>query len=317
MSGQPHILIVDDVASNRLAVRTVLKGIDAQLEEADNGFDAVSMCLAGEYALILLDVHMPDMDGFEVCEQLRGSPQTAEVPIIFLTAAFRADEDKIHGYVSGATDYLAKPINDHILRSKVEVYLKLYRQQQALLSVNEALRQEIDNRKRAEEKLAHQARTDPLTEILNRRAFFDEGTQELHRLRRYGGSACMAVLDIDHFKRINDKYGHQVGDLALKLLTTTIADHLRTNDIFARVGGEEFAIMLLQTPLKEAVDKVTDLLRVMRETDFVHGDYHETILFSAGVSELSLEDKSLDDSFSRADKLLYQAKMDGRACVRY
>jgi diguanylate cyclase (GGDEF)-like protein len=312
----PRILVVDDVASNRLAVRTILKGIDAELCEADNGFDAVSMCLTEEYALILLDVQMPDMDGFEVCEQLRANLQTAEVPIIFLTAAYRADEDKIHGYLSGATDYLSKPINDRILRSKVEVFLKLYRQQQALLAANEALHLEVESRKHAEELLARQARTDPLTEILNRRAFFDLGGQELNRLRRYGGVACMAVLDIDHFKRVNDCYGHQVGDQALKLLTATIANHLRANDIFARVGGEEFAILLLATPLSEAVEKITELLDVMRITDFAHGEYQDTICFSAGVSPVLAEDKSLDDAFSRADKLLYKAKSEGRGCVR-
>lgn len=316
MTAVPRILIVDDVASNRLAVRTILKGIDVELCEADNGFDTVSLCLAGEFALILLDVQMPDMDGFEVCEQLRANPQTAEIPIIFLTAAFRADEDKIHGYLSGATDYLSKPINDRILRSKVEVYLKLYRQQQALIAVNEALRQEVENRKRAEERLARQARTDALTEILNRRAFFDMGNQELNRLRRYGGVVSMAVLDIDFFKRVNDNYGHQVGDQALKLLTRTIAAHLRANDIFARVGGEEFAILLMQTPLAEAVEKMEELLEAMRNTDFSHGNYHDTILFSTGVSELQATDQSLDEAFSRADKLLYKAKSDGRACVR-
>lgn len=316
MTVVPRILIVDDVASNRLAVRTILKGIDVELCEADNGFDTVSMCLAGDFALILLDVQMPDMDGFEVCEQLRANPQTSEIPIIFLTAAFRADEDKIHGYLSGATDYLSKPINDRILRSKVEVYLKLYRQQQALIAVNEALRQEVENRKRAEELLARQARTDALTEILNRRAFFDLGNQELNRLRRYGGIVTMAVLDIDHFKRVNDNHGHQVGDQALKLLTHTIGTHLRANDIFARVGGEEFAILLMQTPLTEAVEKMNELLEVMRNTDFSHGDYHDTILFSTGVSELQATDQSLDEAFSRADKLLYKAKSDGRACVR-
>lgn len=316
MTVVPRILIVDDVASNRLAVRTILKGIDVELCEADNGFDTVSMCLAGDFALILLDVQMPDMDGFEVCEQLRANPQTSEIPIIFLTAAFRADEDKIHGYLSGATDYLSKPINDRILRSKVEVYLKLYRQQQALIAVNEALRQEVENRKRAEELLARQARTDALTEILNRRAFFDLGNQELNRLRRYGGIVTMAVLDIDHFKRVNDNHGHQVGDQALKLLTHTIGTHLRANDIFARVGGEEFAILLMQTPLAEAVEKMNELLEVMRNTDFSHGDYHDTILFSTGVSELQATDQSLDEAFSRADKLLYKAKSDGRACVR-
>ena len=315
MIRTPRILVVDDVAANRLAVRTTLKGVEVELCEADNGFDAVSMCLAEEFALILLDVQMPDMDGFEVCEQLRANPQTSETPIIFLTAAFREDEDKIHGYLSGATDYLAKPINDRILRSKVQVFLKLYRQQQALIEANAALSLEIERRKQVEEKLERQARTDPLTGILNRRAFFDLGATELNRLRRYGGNVCMAVLDIDHFKRVNDTYGHQVGDEVLKLLTTTLTSRLRTSDVFARIGGEEFAILLLETSLAEAVSKVEELLGVMRDTDLVHETEAIHISFSVGVSPLAADDDSIDQAFSRADKLLYCAKANGRNCV--
>lgn len=315
MIRTPRILVVDDVAANRLAVRTTLKGVDAELCEADNGFDAVSLCLAEEFALILLDVQMPDMDGFEVCEQLRANPQTSEVPIIFLTAAFREDEDKIHGYLSGATDYLSKPINDRILRSKVKVFLKLYRQQQALIEANAALSLEIEHRKQVEEKLEHQAHTDPLTGILNRRAFFEKAGQELQRLQRYGGNVCMAVLDIDLFKRINDSYGHQVGDEALKLLTTTITSRLRSSDVFARIGGEEFAILLLETSLSEAVNKVEELLALMLATAFVHGSHREQISFSAGVSALAVDDDDIEQAFSRADKLLYQAKDQGRRRV--
>lgn len=316
MNRQPRILIVDDVAANRLALRTLLKDIGAELKEADNGFDAVSMCLAEEFALILLDIQMPEMDGFEVCEQLRDNPQTAEVPIIFLTAAYREDEDKVHGYLSGATDYISKPVNDRVLRSKVEVYLKLYRQQQAILAVNESLRLEVETRRQVEELLDRQARTDSLTEILNRRAFFDLGNQELTRLKRYGGSVCLAVIDLDHFKRINDTYGHQAGDEALKLVASTIGGRLRANDVFARIGGEEFGILLMQMPLAEAAQKMEELIALMRDTDFVWKGHRETITFSAGISPMLAEDRDLDDAFSRADKQLYRAKLEGRACVR-
>lgn len=312
---KPRILIVDDVAGNRLALRTVLKDIDAEFFEADNGFDALSLCLNQEFALILLDVQMPEMDGFEVCEQLRANPQTLDVPIIFLTAAYRADEDKIHGYLSGATDYISKPVNDRILRSKVTVFLKLWWQHYVLQQVNEALRQEIEQRKKIESELARQARTDALTGICNRRAFFEEGNEELDRLRRYGGQAALAVLDIDHFKRINDQYGHQTGDAALRLLTSTLASRLRKSDLFGRVGGEEFAIVLIEMALPDAVAKLNELLELMRHTPFIHRGGQDIILFSAGVSSLRASDKSLDDAYSRADKLLYQAKLAGRACV--
>ncbi|MBI5430328.1 MAG: EAL domain-containing protein [Nitrosomonadales bacterium] len=138
--ARPKILIVDDNPANRLAVRTILKGMDAELREAGNGFDALTMSMEEEYALILLDVHMPEMDGFEVCEQLRADPRTAETPVIFLTAAYKELADKVRGYVAGATDYLAKPIEDHILKAKVQVFLKLYNQHCLLQESNDFLR---------------------------------------------------------------------------------------------------------------------------------------------------------------------------------
>ena len=134
------ILVVDDNPNNRLALRTVLKGARAEVHEAANGFDALSMALTEQYALILLDVQMPEMDGFEVCEQLRADPRTANTPIIFLTAAFKEVVDKLRGYVAGATDYLEKPIDDHIVKAKVQVFLRLYEQQHMLQRNNDDLR---------------------------------------------------------------------------------------------------------------------------------------------------------------------------------
>ncbi|MGR9013523.1 MAG: EAL domain-containing response regulator [Gammaproteobacteria bacterium] len=139
MTTTAKILIVDDNPNNRLAIRTILKGIDAQLEEADNGFDALTMAIESEYALILLDVQMPEMDGYEVCEQLRADRRTVDTPVIFLTAAYKENSDKMRGYSAGATDYLTKPLDDHILKAKVHVFLRLYRQYQQLQENNAAL----------------------------------------------------------------------------------------------------------------------------------------------------------------------------------
>ena len=134
------ILIVDDNPSNRFAIRTILKGIDALLHEAGNGFDALTMAIETNYALILLDVQMPEMDGYEVCEQLRADARTADTPVIFLTAAYKENSDKMRGYSAGATDYLTKPVDDHILKAKVHVFLRLYSQYQELQANNAALK---------------------------------------------------------------------------------------------------------------------------------------------------------------------------------
>ncbi len=139
MTEKAKILIVDDNPNNRLAIRTILKGVDAQLHEAGNGFDALTMAIETNYALILLDVQMPEMDGYEVCEQLRADVRTADTPVIFLTAAYKENSDKMHGYMAGATDYLTKPLDDHILKAKVHVFLRLYWQYQQLQENNAAL----------------------------------------------------------------------------------------------------------------------------------------------------------------------------------
>jgi diguanylate cyclase (GGDEF)-like protein/PAS domain S-box-containing protein len=139
MTKMTKILIVDDNPNNRLAIRTILKGVDAELQEAANGFDALTMSLENDYALILLDVQMPEMDGYEVCELLRADINTANTPIIFLTAAYKENSDKKHGYLAGATDYLTKPLDDSILKAKVDVFLRLYSQCQQLQANNAEL----------------------------------------------------------------------------------------------------------------------------------------------------------------------------------
>ena len=165
LSTLPKILIVDDIAANRLALRTLLKGIDAELLEADNGFDALSLSLEEEFALILLDVQMPDMDGFEVCEQLRANPQTAGTPVIFVTAANKADEDRVYGYLKGATDYLSKPVNDQILRAKTQAFLRIYRQNRELSEALQAARAADRAKDAFLANISHELRT-PLNVVI-------------------------------------------------------------------------------------------------------------------------------------------------------
>lgn len=172
MNSLPLILIVDDNSNNRRAVRTILRGIDAELHEAANGFDALSMCIQKNYALILLDVQMPEMDGYEVCEQLRADPRTLDVPIIFLSAAYKEDIDKIRGFVAGATDYLTKPLDDHILKAKVQIFIKLY-VQQCLLKENNAYLKLADVAFESQESMTI---TDANTIILRVNKAFTEST---------------------------------------------------------------------------------------------------------------------------------------------
>jgi len=199
MSQSPKILVVDDLATNRLAIRLALRGIDATIVEASNGFDALSIALDEEFALILLDVQMPEMDGFEVCERLAANPQTAETPVIFVTAAHNANEDRLHGYLRGATDYLSKPINDQILRAKTLVFLRLYQQNRALQAALEAA-QVADRVKDAFlANISHELRT-PLNAVIGLSALALNGSTE-PRQREYlekvsdAGQTLLAIIN--------------------------------------------------------------------------------------------------------------------------
>jgi polar amino acid transport system substrate-binding protein len=156
---QASLLIVDDIEANRAALKMLLRDMGVVLHEASNGFDALMLTLENEYAAILLDIQMPEMDGYEVCESIRENPETTDVPVIFLTAAFSDDDHRLQGYLSGATDYITKPINDRVLKAKISSLLRLYHQKKDLEAINSQLKQEVEARKQAESE-AQQALAD-------------------------------------------------------------------------------------------------------------------------------------------------------------
>ncbi len=153
MNARPKILIVDDKAANLAALRALLKSVDAEVHEALNGNDALALTLDHEFALILLDVQMPGMDGYEVAELLTGKEGGQNIPIIFITAAYKDELHRIKGYDSGAVDFLEKPLDDTILLSKVKVFLDLYNRTAALAEANDALVRQADDLRRANDEL--------------------------------------------------------------------------------------------------------------------------------------------------------------------
>ena len=244
---RPAILVVDDTPANLVAMRRLLTRVDADVVTVESGNEALGACLEREFALVLLDVQMPGMDGFEVATLLGEESSTKDVPIIFVTAAYADDLNRLKGYRSGAVDYIAKPVNDVILTSKVEVFLDLYRskaQMKLLLSRlnerNEQLEKEITERRKAEETVRHQALHDSLTGLPNRAHFMD-------RLQRAVGSGwpfALIYVDIDGFKPVNDRYGHPAGDALLKAIAGRLLGGVRPGDCAARLGGDEFALVI-------------------------------------------------------------------------
>jgi diguanylate cyclase (GGDEF)-like protein len=247
----PKILVVDDTAANLVAMRRLLAHSGAELFEARSGNEALALCLDHEFALILLDVNMPDMDGFEVAALLGEAEQLRDTPIIFVTAAYVDDINRLKGYRSGAVDYIAKPINDVILQSKVRVFLELYAARMKLREAmaelaerNEELTREIAERKLIEAMVRHQASHDPLTGLPNRILFRDRLHGAIQRANRHYVRFALACIDIDGFKGVNDSHGHAAGDVLLQEIAARLSAHLRGNDTVARLGGDEFALVL-------------------------------------------------------------------------
>ncbi len=246
----PKILVVDDTRANLVAMRRLLADCGAELVEASSGNEALSLCLDQHFALILLDVNMPDMDGFEVAALLGEAEQLRDTPVIFVTAAYADDLYRLKGYRSGAVDYIAKPINDVILQSKVRVFLELHaarmQLQQTLAELsarNDQLQIEIAERQRIETKVRYQATHDMLTGLPNRVLFHDRLRSAMQREIRHDGNFALVLIDIDGFKAVNDTYGHPAGDALLQAISSRLNHHVRNEDTVARLGGDEFALI--------------------------------------------------------------------------
>jgi diguanylate cyclase (GGDEF)-like protein len=322
--SQPNILIVDDTPANLVAMRKLLKGMDAKLIEANNGNAALAACLDQEFALILLDVNMPDMDGFEVAHYLGDEERTRDTPIIFVTAAYADDMNRLKGYANGAVDYIAKPINDVILQSKVRVFLDLYRSKQILRenvsqlsALNRQLKQEMEERARAEERARHEATHDPLTGVANRVLFMDRLQLALDRGRRSNHPFALLYIDIDGFKAVNDHHGHQAGDLLLKAITQRLSERLRKADTLARLGGDEFAVILeeqMDQPAA-AVKSAEALCTLVQQPFDLDGGLQVQVGASVGVA-LFPDHASGEDArealIRAADKAMYRAKKGGK-----
>jgi len=323
---RPKILVVDDTPANLVAMRRLLARTEADVFEASSGNEALALFLDHQFALVLLDVNMPEMDGFEVAEFISEADQSGETPIIFVTAAYADDINRIKGYTAGAVDYIAKPINDVILQSKVKIFLELYRArallQQALdeLSLrNEQLTSEVAERTRMEQLVRHQATHDALTGLPNRLLFRERLETSIATANDGGSPFALAYIDIDGFKGVNDGHGHAAGDELLKAIASRIDARTRGTDTVARLGGDEFAVLLHGADNADSAlarcqtlcDAVAEPYTLQVGNDRVPARVGASIgvtLFRAGTG--------YDDVVATADGAMYEAKRSGKnRCV--
>jgi diguanylate cyclase (GGDEF)-like protein len=281
------VLLIDDAKMIHTLVRARLVGEAIELHSSYSGEEGLKVADSLLPDLILLDVEMPHPDGFEVCRRLKAAPQTMDIPIVFLTGASTTRE-KIRGLELGAVDYVTKPFDPAELRVRVRGALRT----KYLLDL-----------------LSKKARIDGLTALWNR-AYFDERLiQETSlSLRTHRPLSCV-MLDVDHFKSINDTYGHTFGDEVLKRIAQCLTEVARVEDIVCRWGGEEFAILCPSTDVAGAKSLADRMRQLIIAQEITHHSGIVKVTASFGVAEAANAPSSLLESTDRA---LYTAKHGGR-----
>lgn len=408
----PVILIVDDVVANVRLLKNLLQDV-GQVVFAQDGMEALAQAERHRPDIVLLDVMMPGLDGYETCRRLKALPETNDIPVIFITGA-DAESDEEKGLAAGAIDYITKPFAPAIVRARVQNHLALVRvraelrkfkaavdcssaaiiiadrearieyvntafvqgsgfsaadvlgQTPQMLKRGEtsdeippalaqaiqdgtpwrgelrnrrkdgtlawedvavapvydssgavahfvAINSDITQRKEMESELRRLAVTDPLTGVANRRRLMEVGVLEMLRARRSGQGLCVMMLDIDHFKRINDTFGHPAGDAVIQAMSRVCTETVRTVDTVGRMGGEEFAVVLPETECAGALE-LADRLRERLEQFAVLRTEGEPIHFtvSIGVAQCVAETPDFAALLGLADQGLYRAKHGGR-----
>lgn len=312
---QTTLLIVDDHLDNVRSLSLLLSHSGYLVRKATSGEMALETIEIAQPDLVLLDIRMPEMDGYEVCERLKANPKTCDIPIIFLSASNDTD-DKVQAFAVGGADYVTKPFQAEEVLARIHHQITILRQQQLLVEQNHQLRQTKAALQEANLELQRIANTDGLTQIANRRCFDETLEQEWQRLRREQQPLSLILCDIDYFKPYNDHYGHQAGDACLQQVAKVISECIkRPADRVARYGGEEFAIILPNTDqlgaiaIVEAIQSSLQALKIPHAASVVAP--HVTL--SLGVSCLvPTTHSSCQVLISTADMALYQAKTLGR-----
>lgn len=321
MEDKMKVLMVDDRPSNLFVLENILKNEDIEIDKAISGNEALSLVLEKEYALVLLDVQMPDIDGFETAELMRGMEKTKHIPIIFVTAINKEKKYVFKGYEVGAIDYIYKPVDPTILRSKVRIFAALSRQKVLLKNQAKELQEKIEELEVTKKQLIDLnvelkilSTIDGLTQIPNRREFDEVINREWKNTKRENNDLSLIILDIDYFKLFNDNYGHVEGDECLKLVAKTLKNCLKNPyDFIFRYGGEEFAVILPNEGIEAACKIAEHIRKNIEELGIIHkkSNVSNVVTVSVGIA-LMKQGLEIKEFVDQADQALYKAKNAGR-----
>lgn len=298
-SSNANILIVDDVEDNVEILEDLLTFDGHNVQSVRSGEAALKRVRESRPDLILLDILMPGMDGFEVCTRLKADESTRDIPVVFVTSMGDI-EYKVKGFKVGGVDYINKPFHHAEILVRVNTHITMLR-----------LRRHLEEQNAELERLAN---TDYLTNLYNRRRFFQAAEDEFSGSIRSRNPISISLMDLDFFKRINDTYGHMVGDQVLIHIAKIIRMHCRVSDVAARYGGEEFIILHPSIDRQNAFQVAERIRKGVEAKPYISEEDEISVTLSAGVVDTQVRSdvKRIDDILGLADKALYRAKDAGR-----
>jgi diguanylate cyclase (GGDEF)-like protein len=297
------ILLVEDDKLQAKTTKEYLEKAGHEIVWVENGMSAIKSAKTEPFDLIVLDLVLPDVGGNEVCRWLKNTKDTKDIPIIILSAKGTTKE-KVVGLEAGADDYLPKPYDPSELKARIYACLRTKVLQDELKKKNQQLEQVLL-------QMETLAMTDQLTGLFNRRYFLSVFEKEFSRTMRYNHPTSCLMLDIDHFKGINDEYGHHAGDEVLKEISRVMIDCLRKSDTLARWGGEEFIILLPETTKENALQVASRILNAVSTQQFSSLPGQVTVSIGlAGIPDPNVN--TSEKLITASDSALYEAKNKGR-----
>ncbi len=297
------VLIVDDNSKNLQVLADILGGEHYKVALAKDGGKALTFVRKRRPDLILLDIMMPHLDGFEVCKQLKADTETRDIPVIFISA-LTDTQDKLRGFRAGGVDYVTKPFQKEEVLARVKTHLELKRSQEALKTAYFKLH-------KAYEELEIAARTDSLTQLSNRRDMMDKIKYEKKKTDRSSKPFALILADIDNFKNFNDQYGHDCGDYVLVTVSEIIRNRVRRQDTAARWGGEEFLLLLPETEVEGAKTLAASIQQALAEQTMRYDQDQFQVTLTLGIS-ICHGGTDIDHCIKAADEALYDGKRAGK-----
>ena len=339
----PKVLLVNDDPASLYALESLLTdAVEQQIYElvtAGSGKEALREVLRHEFAVILLDVSMPGMDGFETAEAIHSHPRSASVPIIFITAHYADEMNRLRAYQTGAADYLFTPVIPQILQAKVAVFvdmavknMQLQTKSEQLVRLNQDLRVqrlqdlerinaelelEVKERKMAEQRAHDLSTRDALTNLVNRRALIQQLEHAVAVSDRNGIGFALLFLDLDKFKHINDNYGHEAGDELLRQVSARLSAAVRVADIVARLGGDEFVVLIEGRSASANAARVARKIEMACALPFDVGGQRLKTAASIGIALYPQDGADARTLMKHADTAMYHAKQNAEVRVQF